>query len=91
MYDDDEGGEYEYFETPEDIEEDSRESYVKKMIKESKDLPETFKRPDYKPGPISKELDEKEYESQVPLPEEPKEEPKENQEKKEENKEEYEL
>ncbi|NIO23120.1 MAG: hypothetical protein GTN38_03795, partial [Candidatus Aenigmarchaeota archaeon] len=59
------GDEYEYFETPEDVQEDSRESYVKKMIKDSKDQDGQFRRPDYKPGSISKEMDEKEYESPI--------------------------
>ena len=84
MYDDDEGGEYEYFETPEDVEEDSRESYVKKMIKPSKDQDGFLKRPDYLSN-ISKES-ENEYQP-LGKEEEPKEPPK----KEEKKKEEYEL
>lgn len=89
MHHDEEGGgdEYEYFETPEDHEEDAREAYVKKMIKESKDQDGFLKRPDYKPGSISKNLDGKEYESGV-KEEEPEEKKPRPQEKK---KEEYEL
>ena len=89
MYDDDEGGEYEYFETPEDVEEDSRESYVKKMIKPSKEQDGFLRRPDYKPSSISKELDEKEYQ---PPPREEQDQTKEEKPKTgEKKKEEYEL
>lgn len=80
-----EGDEYEYFETPEDVQEDSRESYVKKMIKSSKEQDGFLKRPDYKPGSSSTELDEKEYESKPQKEEEKEEKPKES------KKEEYEL
>ena len=84
MYDDDEGGEYEYFETPEDMEEDSRESYVKKMIKSSKEQDGQFKRPDYSSN-MGKESD---TEYQPPVKEEEhNEEPK----REEKKKEEYEL
>jgi len=58
-----EGDEYEYFETPE--EEDHAKAYVKRMIKDSKDQDGQFRRPDYKPGSSSKELDEKEYEAKA--------------------------
>lgn len=84
MYDDDEGGEYEYFETPEDLEEDSRESYVKKMIKPSKEQDGQFIRPDYSSN-LAKET-ESEY--QPTKKEEPEEEKPKVEEKK---KEEYEL
>jgi|GEM_PF-2401531 len=77
-----EGDEYEYFETPE--EENAAKAYVKRMIKDSKDQDGQFKRPDYKPGSSSKEMDEKEYESPVT-------EGKEEKPKVEEKKEEYEL
>lgn len=79
-----EGEEYEYFETPD--EENAVKAYVKRMIKKSKDQDGQFKRPEYKPGSSSKELDEKEYES--PVSEEGKEEKPEPERKK---KEEYEL
>jgi hypothetical protein len=80
-----EGGEeeYEYFETPE--EEDHAKAYVKRMIKESKDQDGQFRRPDYKPGSSSKEMDEKEYETKAEEPAEKK--PKVEEKKKEE----YEL
>ncbi|NIO21319.1 MAG: hypothetical protein GTN76_11435 [Candidatus Aenigmarchaeota archaeon] len=77
-----EGGEdeYEYFETPE--EENAAKAYVKRMIKDAKDQDGQFRRPDYKPGSSSKELDEKEYES--PVVEEKEEKPKTEEKKKEE-------
>ncbi len=56
MNDEEEGGEgdeYEYVKTPEDS--DPRHAYVKRMIKESKDLPAQFRRPDYKAGMASEE------------------------------------
>jgi hypothetical protein len=84
MYDDDEGGEYEYFETPEDLEEDSRESYAKKMIKSSKEQDGQFIRPDYSSN-LSKES-ESEYQ-----PPEKEEEPEEKPKVEEKKKEEYEL
>jgi hypothetical protein len=75
--------EYEYFEIPE--EENAAKAYVKRMIKDSKEQDGQFRRPDYKPGSSSKELDEKEYETKAEEPAEEKPKPKENE------KEEYDL
>lgn len=63
MHHEEEGGEddYEYFDVPEDFEEDPREAYVKRMIKEKKDQDGFLIRPDYKPGSLASNLDEKEY------------------------------
>lgn len=63
---DDEEGRYGRGQPEDAWNEDKRKSYVKRMIKESKDLPEQFKRPDYKENMDGSSAEEEESISAQP-------------------------